>query len=94
MKIHRAGVDIMVAACDASILGKVFEEGELRIEVSENFYDGMRVDKNEFIETVKSSTIANLVGKNVIKYALEAGIINKGDIIEIKGIPHAQIVVV
>ena len=91
IKIYNQQGEILVAACDEGILGKKFEEGELQIEVHTQFYDGFRVDKEGLLNQLGRSTIANLVGKKVVKCALEAGLVSKDCIIRIKGIPHVQI---
>jgi hypothetical protein len=83
--------EILLAACDDNILGKTFCEGELQLVVSESFYGGEEVTKENFISQLKNATIANLVGVKVIKIALSLGLIHKDGIIEIAGVPHAQI---
>jgi hypothetical protein len=82
--------EILLAACDDEILGKTFCEGELQLIVSESFYGGERISKEDFILQIKKATIVNLVGKAVIEIALELELIGQEGIIEIDGIP-AQI---
>ena len=91
VKIYHQNNEVMLAACDESLLGKVFEEGDLQLEVHNTFYDGFRVDKKGLLSHLGLSTIANLVGEEVINCALEAGILSSDCIIYIQGIPHAQI---
>jgi hypothetical protein len=83
--------EILLAACDDEILGRTFCEGELQLVVSESFYGGEKVSKENFIELIKNATIINLVGEKVIKIALDLGLIGPDGIIEIDGVPHAQI---
>ncbi len=83
--------EILLAACDDTILGKTFCEGELQLAVSESFYGGEKVSKENFIELIKNATIVNLVGEEVIKIAMDLGLIGPDGIIEIEGVPHAQI---
>jgi hypothetical protein len=90
MKIHKSKSEILVAACDADLLGKTFREGKLKIEVSPEFYDDTRVDKQIFIQNMGICTISNLVGQKTIDMAIEAGFIDDQCIIWIDGIPHAQ----
>ena len=40
VRIHRAADDIILAACDEDVLGKTFTGDEMRITVSERFYNG------------------------------------------------------
>ena len=91
-RIHR-GTECIVAICDQEILGKSFEEGEKLIHVSEHFYKGELVSLDEGIRAMEVATIANIVGKRIVKEALKANLIHKRGIIRIQRIPHAQLIV-
>jgi len=91
IKIYTTQGEIILAACDEDILGKTFEEGELQLKVSESFYGGERVTQELFMSQLKTATIANLVGRKVVGIASELGMINEDCVLEIDGVPHAQI---
>jgi len=88
----RVDVDLMVAVCDAEILGSVFVEGKYRLDVNKNFYGGKLVSLVEAISYLESASIANLVGVNIVKHAVEVGIIHKDAVIYVDGQPHAQLI--
>jgi len=92
IKIYKRGKDLLVGACDEKLLGKKFEDGKFQIEVKRDFYDGERITSKALIKLLEDATIANLVGKETIKCAIKAGVVDPECIIEIKGIPHAQMV--
>ena len=92
IKIYRHGNDVLIGACDEDLIGKKFEEGKYQIEVKKEFYDGKRVKPEVLKESLKDATIANLVGKETVKCAIEMGLIDEDCVIKIKGIPHAQMV--
>jgi len=92
IKIYKRGKDLLVGACDEKLLGKKFEEGKFQIEVKKEFYGGKKVTKEVLKTYLEDATIANLVGQETIKCAIEAGIIDPACVIKIKGIPHAQMV--
>jgi hypothetical protein len=92
LKIHRIGGEVLLAACDEDLLGRRFEEGALRIEVSESFYGGFKASLDELVEYMGEATIMNLVGKNVVSKAVEAGYVHPEAVIRISGVPHAQVV--
>jgi len=92
IKIYKKGDDIVIGACDAHLLGKKFREGKLQIDVAKNFYDGERVDKKSLERFLLDATIANLVGRETVKCAIDLGLVDPHCILKIKGIPHAQIV--
>ncbi|UCE73088.1 MAG: DUF424 family protein [Methanomassiliicoccales archaeon] len=91
MKVYPTQGEILLAACDEETLGKSFYEGELQLIVSKSFYGGEKVSQELFREQLKEATIVNLVGKEVVGIAQELGLLNTGGIIEIDGVPHAQI---
>jgi len=92
IKIYKRGKDLLVGACDEKLLGKKFEEGKFQIEVKKEFYGGKLVSSEVLKTYLEDATIANLVGQETIKCAIEAGIIDPACVIKIKGIPHAQMV--
>ena len=90
MRIYEHGNDILLCACDENLLGKKFKEGKFQIDVAQNFYNGNRVDKKTLQQHLENATIANLVGKETVESALEAGVINSECVLRIDGVPHAQ----
>ena len=92
IRIYKRGNDVLIAACDEELLGKTFEEGKLQIEVKKGFYDGQRINAEQLKKFLLGATIANLVGKETVECAIEAGIVDRECVIKIKGILHAQMV--
>lgn len=90
MKIYRQSGEVVVAACDAELLGETFEEGELILKVT-SFYDGFACSEEELVVNLRAATSANLVGKRVIQAAVSAGFIDEECVIKIGGVPHAQL---
>ncbi len=86
------GKEFVVAVCDADILGKTFREGRLKIEVKESFYGGRLVTLEEAIEALKTASIGNIVGREIVECAIREGIIHEEAVIWIAGQPHAQFV--
>ncbi len=92
-KIHKTPEGkIILAVCDSDLIGKTFEENNLRLDLSSNFYKGEETSKEKILELFKIAHMVNLVGKQSVELGKKAGIVEK--IITIKGIPHAQAVVV
>ena len=92
VKIRKWGRQVLLAACDAEILGKTLKDSNITFEVSEKFYKGYKTSVDEAIDLIEESTIVNLVGTNIVKRAIERGYVHPEAVIEICGIPHAQIV--
>jgi uncharacterized protein len=92
VKKHESGDRIIFAICDEDLVGKKFSEGDLMLDVSEQFYKGEKKTNAEVKEILASAFNINLVGKKTIDFALKLGILNKDSIIFIDGVPHAQII--
>ena len=92
VKIRRWGRQVLLAACDADILGKTLKDSNITFEVNEKFYKGFKTSVDEAIDLIEESTIVNLVGTNIVKRAVERGYVHPEAVIKICGIPHAQIV--
>jgi hypothetical protein len=88
----RHGRDIVVAVCDAELLGKTLKGGKTPFVVSERFYKGTLCDLTEAIEAICRATIVNIVGKKIVKAAIEKRMIRESAVIYIGETPHAQIV--
>jgi len=94
IKIIKSQRDV-VAICDSDLIGKKFEEGNLQLEIKENFYLGQEADEEEVIETiqkmVREDATFNIVGENSVNAALKSGLIREEGIVKIQGIPVALV---
>jgi hypothetical protein len=92
MNLKKIGRTVLLAICDADILGRTLREGKIVFCVKEDFYKGSRVNVEEAVSLIENSTIVNMVGKNVVKKAIEEGYVHPEAVLNIQGVPHAQIV--
>ena len=94
IKIHESYRKI-VALADTNLIGKTFEQGIRQIKIHPNFFKGEEKTKQEVIEILKDmqkeDATFNIVGKESIETALEAGIIKQKGIIKIKDVPIALV---
>jgi hypothetical protein len=90
--IFVVGDDKMLAIADFSILDKTFEEGDCQIAVPRQFYHEKTCDKEEAKKLIRSATIINAVGKNIIDLMVKENAIDQKNILTVKGVPHAQVV--
>ena len=90
LKIHPRMEHYLVAICDESLLGRTLVEGEIKFNVSEDFYGGNLVDMETCLEHLRIATIANMIGEKTVEVAINAGLVQKQAILYIEGQPHAQ----
>jgi len=94
LRIHRVRAEVVVAACDAELLGRELPVGEKgrTVTVSSQFYGERKVSREEVVWALARATIANLLGGRVLRVAEEEGYLAPGAAGELGGVPHAQIV--
>jgi hypothetical protein len=90
--MRKWGHHVLLAACDADLLGRVLREGKIVFEVREEFYKGPKISVDEAIDLMEKSTVVNMVGNCIVQKAIEKGLIHPEAVLNISGIPHAQIV--
>jgi hypothetical protein len=82
---------LLVSVCDSGILGETFEEGEVSLTVDPDFYDGEDVDEETVVESLARATVANIVGTRSVRLAIEHGIVEEENVLEIDSTLHAQL---
>jgi hypothetical protein len=92
MNLKRIGNNVLLAICDADILGRTLCEGKIVFSVKEEFYKGAKVSIDEAVAMISNSTIVNMVGKKVVEKAISEGYVHPEAVLSIDGVPHAQIV--
>ena len=86
---------LLVSVCDDDVLGETFENGTVSLTVTEEFYGGeaaAEVDSDAVVESLSRATIANIVGTRAVGVAVDAGIIDDANVLEIGATRHAQLV--
>ena len=85
----------IIAIADENLVGKLFTEEVLQLDIKESFYKGEIKSKEEIIDIIrdwaKEDATFNIVGEESIATAIEAGIISKESVGDIAGIPYTMI---
>ncbi|QCS44133.1 DUF424 domain-containing protein [Natrinema versiforme] len=82
---------LLVAVCDEDVLGETFEEGELSLTVTEEFYGGDAVDEDAVVESLSRAAVANIVGTRAVELAVEEGFVDEANVLEVDQTLHAQL---
>lgn len=90
IKVYTVSNEILVAACDAELVGKTLKEGDIEFHVSKEFYADVLGDEELLKKHLMQATIANLVGHKAVKCGIDVGIIDEENVLIIEGVPHAQ----
>ena len=90
--LRKCGEYVLLAACDEELLGETLRTGKIVFKVGEEFYNGPKMPVDDAVQLMKESTIVNMIGPNVVNKAIEQGLVHPEAVLEICGVPHAQIV--
>lgn len=88
---RRTPEGLLVAVCDPEVLGETFEEGEITLTVTEEFYGGETVEESAVVDSLARATVANIVGTRAVELAIEAGFIEEANVLEVDSTRHAQL---
>lgn len=94
MRVHRVRREVVVAACDAELLGRELPlgKGTGKVKVSSHFYGERKVMREELVWALHHGTIVNLLGSRVCQIAQEEGFLAADHTGTLGGVPHAEIV--
>lgn len=92
VKVYNHGNDLIIAICDEELLGSVFKEGDVILDVSRDFFGGSKMLIEDSIQLLNDASSAILVGSNIVSKALEAGYIHPDAISRVSEVPYAHII--
>jgi hypothetical protein len=92
VNIRKMGKNILLAICDSEMLGKTLRQGKIVFHIKDEFYNGGKATVEEAVSMIENSTIVNIVGKNCVEKAISKGYVHPDAVLQIEGVPHAQIV--
>ena len=77
----------MLNICDADLLGRTLNRGNITLKISEKYYGEKVVEKEEAESLLKESHNINMVGKEIISLSTDIGVGSQEGVKEIDGIP-------
>jgi len=90
-KVKAEDYESVLGICDKELSGKELRK-DPSFKVEKKFYGEDECDEEEAVSLLRQCTIANLVGREIIKLAIERNFIIRENIIFIGDVPHAQII--
>ena len=91
-KLQKCGKYVLLAACDEELLGEILRDGKIVFKIGEEFYKGPKMPVEDAVALMNESTVVNMVGPNIVNKAIEKGLVHPEAVINICGVPHAQII--
>jgi len=87
--LHHKNAQTIVAICDDELCGKTFTEGDLILDLSSPFYQGVSMDERAAGDILRNAHIVNLVGERSCALARKEEIITEKNISRICNVPFA-----
>ncbi|QGA53527.1 DUF424 family protein [Sulfolobus sp. E5-1-F] len=91
LNIIRAQGMTLINICQEELLGKVFRDGEIILDISEKFYGGDSVELDYAFSLIDEATVMSIVGNYVVEEAIKRGLVHKDSVISVAGIKFAQV---
>lgn len=82
---------LLVSVCDADLLGRTFEDGDVSLTVEEGFYDGETVEDEAVVRSLGRCAVANIVGTRAVEVAIEHGFVDEENVLDVGETRHAQL---
>jgi hypothetical protein len=81
----------MINICDLNLVGKEINQGDFNISISKDYFYSEEITKEDAIKVLKSSSIINLVGKDIVDLALSLNLAKKNSVKIIENVPFLMI---
>ena len=93
IKTHKAQGQIVVAMCDAELVGRKLKDGKIQITLNDGFYGGEVFDADEtgLFNMLRGATSYNIFGEHAIAVAVKYNLVDKAAVRLVDGVPHAQV---
>lgn len=93
VKTHKAQGQIVVAMCDAELVGRKLKEGKIQITLNDGFYGGEVFDADEtgLFNLLRGATSYNIFGERAIAVAVKYNLVDKSAVRLVDGVPHVQV---
>lgn len=77
----------MLNICDAELLGQELVDGDISVKINPTYYGGKMMDRQEAKRMLASSSIINMVGRDIISMSTSMGVGIRDGIRTVSGIP-------
>ena len=91
VKSKNVGGNVILAICDAELLGKTLRQDKIVFQIRDEFYNGEKTTVEEAVALINNSNIVNMVGCKCVDMAIQKGYVHPEAVLNIEGVPHAQI---
>ena len=91
LKVHRTPGGEILAVCDRELLNTTLVHRDVEVRISEAFYGNTPVSEKEVRTALANCANANLFGRRTVEVAIACGAVDRGCVVLVGGVPHAQV---
>ena len=81
----------MINICDLDLAGKEINKGDFTINISKEYFQDEEINQEEATSLLKSSSMLNLVGENIVTLALELKLAKGNSVKVIDDVPFLMV---
>ena len=82
---------LVVVITDGEVIGKVFLEGKLQLDLTKDFYKGEEKNDEEVERILEKAYIIHFTGERAVALGKRLGLIEEGKVLVVKKVPHAEV---
>ena len=91
LKVHRTPDGEIVAVCDRELLNTTLVHRDVEVRITEGFYGKNPASEEEVRAALAAASTANLFGRRSVELAIACGAVDRGCVVIVGGVPHAQV---
>jgi hypothetical protein len=81
----------IINICDLNLIGREIKQEDFLINISKDYFYNEEITKEDAIKILNSSSIINMVGKDIVDLALSLNLAKKNSVKIIENIPFLMI---
>ena len=83
---------LILAICDKELLGNKYEENDVLLDLSSDFYNGEELSDEELKSLIPKAYSINTIGEKSVAICISLEVIEQDHVKKIKDIPYAYMV--
>src|SRR3989338_11484430 len=84
---------MLLVVTDKAVFGKVFTQGNVQLDLTNSFYQGVEMEKEEVQKLLAEARYVHLTGKEAVQLGVELGLVDEQSVLYVQKVPHAEAVV-
>ena len=81
----------MINICDLDLVGRVINKDDFTINISKEYFHDEEINEEEAASLLKSSSMLNLVGNDIVTLALKLKLAKENSVKVIEGVPFLMV---